>query len=95
MNNIVDPSINSQIWQRLYSEGKNDLHYPNDIFIRLCNRIMNEKINKVLDCGFGTGANLIHLAKKGYEVSGVEISSDAIEKTTIRLHENNLQAELK
>ena len=38
-----------------------------------------EKNTKVLDYGFGSGENLIHLHKKGFKIFGLEASSKAIE----------------
>jgi hypothetical protein len=26
--------VNSKVWQDLYAQGKNDLRYPNDVFVR-------------------------------------------------------------
>jgi SAM-dependent methyltransferase len=86
---------NSTTWQQLYSEGKNDLRYPNDVFIRCYYKYFDRSINKVLDYGFGTGANLIHLADMGCDVSGVEISNHAVEKTKNRLSERELSADLR
>jgi SAM-dependent methyltransferase len=86
---------NINTWQQLYSEGKNDLRYPNDIFIRCYHKYFDKSVKKVLDYGFGTGANLIHLADAGCDVSGVEISKHAIEKTKTRLNELGLLADLR
>ena len=86
---------NSITWQKLYSEGKNDLRYPNDVFIRCCYKYLDKSTSRVLDYGFGTGANLIHLANLGCDVSGAEISNHAVEKTKDRLSEWGLSADLR
>ncbi len=87
---------NQEVWRSLYKNGKADLLYPSDVFIRLANFSFREKRpHKVLDYGFGTGANLIFLANKGYEVSGMEISEEAIQVTQSRLVERNLTADLR
>ena len=65
--------INGGIWQALYAAGKGDLRYPNDVLVRLGARLFNrERDRRILDFGFGTGANLLHFAGLGYEVHGVE-----------------------
>jgi SAM-dependent methyltransferase len=92
----LDLQCNTTTWQQLYADGKNDLRYPNDVFVRCCYRYLDPaSVEKVLDFGFGTGANLIHLARAGYAVSGAEISSHAMDKTARRLAEQGLQADLR
>ena len=87
---------NQEVWRSLYKNGKADLLYPSDVFIRQANFCFREhKPSKVLDYGFGTGANLIYLASRGFEVSGLEISEEAISITKSRLDERNLTADLR
>jgi SAM-dependent methyltransferase len=86
---------NARVWQKLYSEGKNDLRYPNDVLVRMGARLFDaSQHKKILDFGFGTGANLIHFASRGFQMSGVEISEHAIAITRERLCAANLTAEL-
>lgn len=93
---MEDCNINTEVWKNLYAQGKNDLRYPNDVLVRMIARILNPKIHhNVLDFGFGTGANLIHLAREGFSVHGIEISPHAIDKTAKRLEKEGLCAELK
>lgn len=90
-----DPLVNQLIWERLYSQGKNDLLYPNDIFVRMASRNFDSGIKDVLDYGMGTGANLMHLARRGYTVAGLEVSSSAVQIVSKRLKGEMLQADLK
>jgi SAM-dependent methyltransferase len=86
---------NAKVWQKLYSEGKNDLHYPSDVLVRIgarCFDLTQDK--KILDFGFGTGANLIHFAGLGFEMYGVEVSEHAMARTQERLRAAGLRAEL-
>lgn len=87
--------INAEIWRKLYEDGRNDLLYPNDVFVRCCRKFMIPTDRRVLDYGFGTGANLLHLARSGYQVSGTEISEYACDKTLAKLQAHGLEAELK
>ncbi len=94
MEKIVD--INSKVWRNLYSQGKNDLLVPNDVFVRCARRYLNLSApGKVLEYGFGTGANLIYLAQLGFEMAGVEISEHAVAKTQQRLQEKGVSANLE
>ena len=87
---------NQEVWRSLYKSGKADLLYPSDVFIRLTNYCFrDQKPRKVLDYGFGTGANLIYLASKGLEVSGLEFSDEAISLTKSRLEDRHLSADLR
>jgi len=49
---------------------------------------------RVLDYGFGTGSNLVHLAASGYEVAGVEISEHACSKARYKLNALGLDADI-
>jgi SAM-dependent methyltransferase len=87
---------NSGVWQRLYAQGKNDLRYPNDVLVRLGARLLRrEEDRKILDFGFGTGANLVHFASEGFETHGVEISGHALARTEERLRSAGLSADLR
>ena len=87
--------MNSKIWQGLYAQGKNDLRYPNDVFVRCAYRYLGADIRRVLDYGCGTGANLLHLAQRGMEMAGFEISGHALGVAGRRLQEAGLTADLR
>lgn len=54
-----------------------DHHYPNESVVRLERWYFQTGRGRVLDYGFGFGANLIHLAERGYEVDGIDIAKSA------------------
>jgi SAM-dependent methyltransferase len=87
---------NAKVWKKLYAEGKNDLVYPNDSFVRIFSRLFSGAAQPlhILDYGFGTGANLIHLARRGHKTAGVEISADALAITQKRLEALGLTGDL-
>lgn len=86
---------NIAIWEEIYSKGLSNLKYPNEMFIRLFNRhYANNDVKRVLDFGFGAGANLIHIAESGCEVYGVEVSKSAIHLVEQKLKEKSLNAKL-
>lgn len=87
---------NQEVWESLYKSNKADLLYPSDALIRLTNYWFRDlKPRKVLDYGFGTAANLIYLVNKGLEVSGLEISDEAIRIAKSRLEDRHLSADLR
>jgi SAM-dependent methyltransferase len=87
---------NSGVWLRLYAQGKNDLRYPNDALVRLGARLFDKRQDRrILDFGFGTGANLVHFASQGFEMHGVEISEHALARTQERFHAAGLSGDLR
>lgn len=50
---------------------------------------------RVLDAGCGTGDNAIHLAERGYSVTGVDGSATAIDKATGRAAEHGVAADFR
>jgi SAM-dependent methyltransferase len=92
---VSESAANANVWKRLYAEGKSDLRYPNDVFVRLAYRYIDSSVQTVLDYGCGTGANLIHLAQRGFNLAGVEISEHALETTRGRLAQLGLNADLR
>jgi SAM-dependent methyltransferase len=87
---------NANVWRRLYAEGAGDLRYPSDVLVRLGARLLsNTRDRRVLDFGFGTGANLLHFAGQGFDMHGVEISEHALARTKERLRAADLSADLR
>lgn len=87
---------NVAVWRRLYAEGSNDLRYPSDVLVRLGARLLTRtRERRVLDFGFGTGANLLHFARQGFEMHGAEISEHALTRARERLQRAGLTADLQ
>jgi SAM-dependent methyltransferase len=88
--------INAGVWRRLYAAGGNDLRYPNDVLVRLGARLLSKtRDRRILDFGFGTGANLLHFAGQGFEVHGIEICEHALARASERLKAAGLSADLQ
>lgn len=87
---------NSKVWEELYSQGKNVLIYPSEPLVRLTHGLLNPQLHqKVLDYGFGGAANLLHLARRGYAMTGVEVSASAVEIAKNRCTQDHVQADLR
>lgn len=81
-------------WEKLYKEG-HSLSYPNDVFVRVTHRLLKpQERPKVLDYGFGSGENMVHLARRGFTVWGCEVSESALQTAKARLDAAGLKAEL-
>ena len=81
-------------WERLYSEG-HQLDYPNDVFVRVTHRLFDpESHRSVYDHGCGSGENLIHLARRGFAMTGGDVSASAVSTTQRRVSDAGLDAEV-
>jgi SAM-dependent methyltransferase len=93
----VDPvRINAGIWENLYGQGKGLLQYPSESLVRLSYGLLDPQQHaQVLDYGFGAAANLIHLARRGFLMSGVEVSASAVEIAGKRCADAGVSADLR
>lgn len=86
---------NSKVWEELYSQGKGVLSYPSETLVRLTYSLLKPELhNQVLDYGFGAAANLIHLARRGFAMTGVEVSPSALEIAKKLCAQDDIQAKL-
>ena len=84
---------NVQLWEGIYAEGA-QLVYPDETLVRVTHRLLKPK-QKILDYGFGAGANMMHLLRKGHEMSGCEVSESAVSSMNLRLAKMGAQAHLR
>jgi len=57
-----------------------DMLKPHPHMAHVITLFKNRKIKKVLDIGCGLGNNLIPLMENGFDVAGIDVSADAIQK---------------
>lgn len=87
--------ITKDIWEDLYKAG-HKLSYPNDVFVRITHRLLDKASHpRALDYGCGSGESLIHLARRGFQMTGADVSPSALQTTGERLHDAGLSAELQ
>lgn len=83
------------IWEGLY-RGGHRLSYPNDVFVRVTHRLLDPNTHpRGLDYGCGSGENLVHLARRGFEMTGADVSGSALATTRERLQEAGMDAQLE
>ena len=71
------------------------MEYPDEHLVRLIQRLFSHNNNlKILDLGCGSGNNLQHLAKLGFDTYGCDISAKALHITEERLKKFNLKTKL-
>jgi ubiquinone/menaquinone biosynthesis C-methylase UbiE len=92
---------NQKIWEESFKDQVKYSSYntaPVDVIVRnvsyyLRARFNSEQINKLkfLEIGCGAGVNLAWLAKKGVQVSGIDISEEALDLAKQKLQEENIR----
>jgi len=89
-------SVRSQrVWESLYASG-HKLDYPNDVFVRVTHRLLDPEVHsRVLDYGCGSGENLLHLARRGFSVAGVDISQSAVSLVRDRARRAGLDCDVR
>lgn len=73
-----------------YREIDKEVGFLEDVFRTHSNR----KVRSVLDIACGTCSHLLKLAKKGYIVGGLDISTEMLEYARKRFDQNNFKARL-
>ena len=81
-------SLYADIYDSVY-RGKNYEDECN-LLHKLFNNFKEGNITSVLDLGCGTGNHSIHLAAKGYEVSGVDRSDEMLDLARLKAKERDL-----
>ena len=85
---------NVKKYDKLYRSGQNH-KYPNLNLVRIQRKYLSRNIGKTLDFGFGTGENLIFLAKEGHETYGLEGSKEAVKIVNKKIHNINMKNKIQ
>ncbi len=82
-------------WNKIFKkEGKFFTKVQKDI-PKFANLLKKNKVKKILDLGSGSGRHTVYLAKRGFEVFGIDIAQEGINITKNWLKKENLKADLK
>lgn len=88
-------NTNINVWNKIYEANNAILAYPDSCFITLMHRYLSPSQHQhVLDFGFGGGANMFAMIRRGHAVTGVEISEILIEKVRAKMATEAMSAEL-
>ena len=80
---------NVKKYEELYKSG-HDHSYPNLDLIRILSTYIKAKNKNILDFGFGSGQNIIHMTKMNFKrVYALEASNEAIKLLKNKLKKNN------
>ena len=81
-------------WENIFKDKGKFFNTPHPDIDTFVNLLKDQKAKKILDFGSGSGRHVVHLAKNGFEVIGIDISKTGIEITKESLTSENLNAEL-
>ena len=82
-------------WNKIFKKnGKVFIKVQKDI-PKLVIILKKNNVKKILDLGCGSGRHIVYLAKKGFDVSGIDIAEEGINITKSWLKKENLKADLK
>jgi SAM-dependent methyltransferase len=82
-------------WNSMYKHEADRNKELQEEVVALHDLFRRNKVQRILDLGCGNGRYLVHFAKLGYTLSGIDISPEAIKQVTQRLADNNLQADIQ
>ena len=88
MVTLVDAVVKSR-WEKEAAGGSNK-SYPNIDLVRL-EKWFFETPGTLIDYGFGSGVNIQHLAKQGYDIEGVDATEGAVRTAKKKLLESNIK----
>ena len=80
----------ASIWDEKYRQGDGPLQ-PADLLIQ--NRHLLPEGGQALDVAMGIGRNALHLASLGFQVTGIDVSSVAVERCRAKAEQRNLTIE--
>ena len=82
-------------WDLIYKQHRASMQRePHEDMPQVVSLFQQRGVKKVLDVGCGAGRHVVYLAGKGFEVSGLDSSVEAIKITREVLKKMNLKAEL-
>ncbi len=83
-------------WDELFRRDRNCLLDPAEEVVRFIGKHLCSwhDVRSVLDIGFGAGRHIVHFARLGYEVSGIDISRTGKLRTEQWLTREGLSARL-
>ena len=82
-------------WDKAYKEKGKIWIEPQENIPKLAKEWKKKGVKRILDVGCGTGRHLVYLAKKGFEMYGIDIAEHGLKIARKWLKEEGLKANIK
>lgn len=82
-------------WNRIFKKQGKIFLKPQENIPKIVKLFKKKGAKKVLDLGCGSGRHIVYLAKRGFEVYGIDIAPEGIKITKDWLRKEKLKANLK
>jgi ubiquinone/menaquinone biosynthesis C-methylase UbiE len=82
-------------WEDIFKKRGKYFFKPHPQMNKVIKLLKKEKVSKVLDLGCGSGRHAVLLAKKGFDVYGMDVSQSGLKLTKKWLNELYLKARIK
>lgn len=81
--NLVNQDVQNR-WEAAHASGS-DKRYPSIDLVRLERWHFEAKPGRLLEYGFGSGVNLIHMLERGYDVDAIDVAPSAKKNVSAKL----------
>ncbi len=87
--------IERDVWNKTFKEKGKVFTSPQEDMLRIVKLFKKNNIKRVLDLGCGSGRHLVFLAKRGFDVYGIDMAKSGIKISEKWLDNEGLKADLK
>lgn len=95
MTKTHDDNFMGRDWDNIFKAGGFPLEEPHPALFTLCKLFKERKFQRICDLCCGMGRNLIYLAQQGFDVYGIDFSTEGLSKTRKKAEKVNFKIELK
>ena len=82
-------------WDKIFKQRGKVFTKPQEDLPRIVKLFKKKNVKKILDLGCGSGRHIVYLAKRSFEVYGIDIASKGIKITKDWLKREKLKANLR
>lgn len=82
-------------WNKIFKQYGKVFEKPQEDVPKILKVFKEHDVKRILDLGCGSGRHLVYLAKRGFEVYGIDIAPEGIKIAKDWLRNENLKANLK
>jgi len=95
MNNREKTILMGEQWNKIFEQQGKVFAKPQEDIPTIVKLFKKRGVKRVLDLGCGSGRHAVYLAKRGFEVYGIDIAPEGIKITKDWLKKEKLKASLK